>query len=135
MRLNPFSKKPKKQVDVAKKIEETELSDVSIPKSTSPIAGVGAYGGRSVLRGMYVSEKSSYLTSINQYVFKVDLHANKSEIKKEVSVRYNVRVRSVRILNMPEKRRDFGRHPGTRSPFRKAIVALKEGYSIERAGA
>ena len=57
----------------------------------------------------------------------------KSEIKKEVSKLFNVQVKSVKILNMPEKRRDFGKHPGMRSGFKKAVVALKEGFTIGQA--
>ena len=70
---------------------------------------------------------------MNQYIFKIFNEANKSEVKKEVSRLFNVKVKRVRMLNMPEKRRDFGKHPGSRSGFKKAVVVLKEGYVIGQA--
>ena len=86
-----------------------------------------------MLRGFYVSEKASIGIADNQYMFKVFNNANKSEVKKEVSKLFKVEVKSVKILNMPEKRRDFGKHPGSRSGFKKAIVILRPGYTIGQA--
>ncbi|OGN09201.1 MAG: 50S ribosomal protein L23 [Candidatus Yanofskybacteria bacterium RIFCSPHIGHO2_02_FULL_41_11] len=89
----------------------------------------------SLLKGFYVSEKASLLNSFNQYVFKVDTHANKAEVKKQVEKVFSVKVRDVKILIMPEKRRDMGRHPGVKPGFKKAVVRLQEGHSIDQAKA
>ena len=86
-----------------------------------------------VLRSFYVSEKGSLASGMNQYVFKVFPRANKSEVSKEVAKLFNVKIKSVKILNMPSKRRDFGKHPGSKSGFKKALVVLKEGYTIGQA--
>jgi large subunit ribosomal protein L23 len=85
------------------------------------------------LRGFYVSEKSSLGQVMSQYTFEVFKGVNKNEVKKEVAKLFNVKVKSVRILNMPEKRRDFGKHPGSKSGFKKAIVMLEKGYTIGQA--
>ena len=86
-----------------------------------------------VLKQFYVSEKASMLNAMNHYVFKVFDDANKAEIKKQVEKVFDVKVKAVKISNMPKKRRDLGKHPGFKSGFKKATVVLKEGYSIEQA--
>ena len=114
------------------KVEETaDLSSESLLKEEA-LAKAGARTHR-ILRGFYVSEKASLGQGDNQYVFRVFNNANKSEVKKEVSRLFNVKVKSVKVLNMPEKRRDFGRHPGAKSGFKKAIVVLEKGHVIGQA--
>lgn len=141
MKLNLF-KKTKKDEDKEKakrELDTVERGEVAREKLESSISGSSAFSGTGgmaahrVLAGFYVSEKASIGNSVNQYTFKVFKTANKSEIKKEVSRLFNVQVKDVKILNMPEKRRDFGRHPGSRSGFKKAVVILKEGYTIGQA--
>ena len=79
-----------------------------------------------------VTEKSTVLQDIrNQYAFKVEPDANKSEIKKAVETLFEVHVEKVRIMNMPGKfRRRFGR-PARTSGWKKALVTLREGEQIE----
>lgn len=138
MPLNPFKKeeksnlpagrqgkKPSKKEDVSVKEEAQEM------RPTLPTTGdVEAY---RVLKNFYVSEKASLLNGFNQYVFKVFRSANKSQIRKQVGKLFNVKVKSVKVLNMPRKRRDLGKHPGFRSEFKKAIVVLEKGQTIEQA--
>lgn len=137
MKLNPFKNKDEKNT---KKAEDAGVVGVESDENTeSGMAGSDAFSGtggasaHKILKGFYVSEKSSAGMASNQYMFKVFNNANKSEIKKEVSKLFNVKVKGVRVLNMPEKRRDFGRHPGSRSGFKKAVVILEEGHSIGQA--
>ncbi len=92
-------------------------------------------GRNQILKSFYVSEKASFLNNMNQYVFKVFDNVNKAEVKTQVEKIFNVKVKDVKVLNMPKKRRDIGRHPGFKSGFKKAIVVLEEGYSIEQAKA
>lgn len=86
-----------------------------------------------ILKGFYVSEKASTLNSLNQYVFKVFDGTTKNEIKKQVETNFDVRVGGVKIINLPKKKRSVGRHSGFKKGFKKAIVTLKEGYSIDQA--
>ena len=89
----------------------------------------------SVILHSYVSEKASRLENFNQYVFKVTRKANKPEVKKAIQNRYKVTVVSVHMVNLPSKTRQVGRHMGTKAGFRKAIVTLAEGDSINSAKA
>ena len=137
-------KSKKEPKEVVKKTDEqamagevSESDSVTTEETTG--AGSSAFSGtigsdaHKILKNFYVSEKASLATNFNQYVFKVFPSAKKNEVKKEVSKLFNVKVKDVKILNMPEKRRDFGKHPGTKIGFKKAIVVLEKGYSIGQA--
>src|SRR3989338_8160532 len=119
------SKKPLKKEEVSVK-EETEKVATVLPTT----GNADAY---RVLKNFYVSEKASLLNGFNQYVFKVFRSANKSQIRKQVEKLFNVTVESVKVLNMPRKRRDLGRHHGFKSEYKKAIVVLAKGQTIEQA--
>ena len=82
-----------------------------------------------------VSEKSTYLLRENKYVFKVPLHVGKIEIKKAVEEIFKVRVDKVRTMQMKGKPKKWrGRIVGKTSRYKKAIVKLKEGDTIEELG-
>ena len=130
MALFGKSKKDDKEIKSASETEE-KASDAQMPD----IKGNWSAGGKQVLKAFYVSEKASMLNGMNQYVFKVFGNSNQSEVKKQVEKVFEVKVKDVKILNMPKKRRDLGRHPGFKQGFKKAIVVLKEGYSIDQAKA
>ncbi len=84
-----------------------------------------------ILLSPRVSEKAIKEADDNRhFVFKVLKDANKQEIKMAVELLFNVKVSSVRTLNVKGKRKTFGRTPGQRSDWKKAYVFLKEGYDI-----
>ena len=86
----------------------------------------------SVLQAPIVSEKSSIAAdSSNQFVFKVQNDATKFQVKNAVELMFNVKVESVRVLNVKGKIKRFGRTLGKRSDWKKAYVKLQSGYSIE----
>ena len=118
--------KDEKEFEVQHEAAETaeSLSDKILPGSAD------AY---KIIKHIYMSEKASMMATFNQYVFKVFPNATKSEIKKKIEKLFNVKVKDVKVLNMPRKRKDIGRHPGFRSGFKKAIVVLEKGHTIEQA--
>ncbi|GAB4140575.1 MAG: 50S ribosomal protein L23 [Patescibacteria group bacterium] len=75
----------------------------------------------------HLSEKSSLLTSVKQYVFLVSRSATKEEIKSEVEKFFNVEVEKIRIVNLPNKTRVYKRRNGIVKRDKKAIVTLKKG--------
>lgn len=90
----------------------------------------------SVLLTPHVSEKASNAgESGNAVVFKVARDASKLEIKKAVETLFEVKVRSVRTLNVKGKQKLFGRVAGKRSSWKKAYVSLAEGHDIDFLGA
>lgn len=84
-----------------------------------------------VLKIPHVTEKATDLTKQDQYIFKVQPETNKIEVKKTVEDIYNIDVVSVKIINVPPKRRRLGRTLGWRKGYKKAIVRIKKGQKIE----
>ena len=78
-----------------------------------------------------VTEKSIGLMEHNKYVFKVALSANKIEIKKAIEEIFNVKVVDVNTVRVKGKEKRMGRSVGKTSDYKKAIVQLAEGDSIE----
>jgi large subunit ribosomal protein L23 len=83
-----------------------------------------------IIQTLVRTEKGSLLEKIQQYVFEVSSKANKVEIKKAVEEIYNVKVDSVNIMMVPGKRKRVRRDIGHTTPWKKAIVTLQEGHSI-----
>ena len=77
-----------------------------------------------------VTEKASYLGAQNKYVFEVNKDANKIEITEAVEEVYGVRPVSVNIVRVRGKNVRYGRITGKRKDWKKAIVTLPEGKSI-----
>lgn len=90
----------------------------------------GKIGG-GVLRAFRITEKTSALGKRNWYVFSVEKDRNKMEVKRAVEGRYGVKVERVRIAHSPGKVRRRGRIIGWKPGFKKAMVKVKEGQSIE----
>ena len=85
-----------------------------------------------IIKKPLLTEKSSYFQEArNQYSFKVHSDANKSEIKKAVETLFGVKVKRVNVLTMPSKLRRFLGRPGRASSWKKAMVTLHDGHSIE----
>ena len=85
-----------------------------------------------IIRRPIVTEKSTIQREeINAVTFEVDRRANKIEIKEAVQKLFNVTVTDVRVMNFSGKSKRVGRYTGKKSDWKKAIVALKEGDSIE----
>ena len=87
---------------------------------------------REIIVRPMITEKGTLLKSVgNQYLFHVDRRANKIEIKNAIQEIFNVQVVSVRTIRMPGKKKRMGRFEGKRPDWKKAVVTLKEGESIE----
>lgn len=78
-----------------------------------------------------ITEKSMASRQENVYVFKVAKDATKTDIKKAVEEAFKVTVKNVNTLNTKSKRRRVGRYAGKTKTYKKAIVTLAEGSSIE----
>ena len=78
-----------------------------------------------------ITEKSMLERSQNVYTFKVVKSATKEDIKKAVESAFNVQVVSVNTLNTKSKKRRVGKYSGRTKTYKKAIVKIKDGSSIE----
>ena len=78
-----------------------------------------------------ITEKTSNLAQKNIYVFKVAKDANKIQIKQAIEESFGVKVVSVNTLNTKPKKKRVGRYSGYRKTYKKAIVTVAEGNTIE----
>lgn len=85
-----------------------------------------------VLLRPIVTEKTMRQTEEdNQYTFEVDRRANKQQIKEAVEVAFDVTVEKVRTINVPGKSRRWGRDTYHTPDWKKAVVTLAPGDSIQ----
>ena len=84
-----------------------------------------------IIKAPVITEKAAVLGQNNQYVFKVDPKANKTEIKQAIEKLFKVKVEEIRTINVKPKKRRVGRYAGLTNRSKKAIVTLAEGQTIE----
>jgi large subunit ribosomal protein L23 len=87
---------------------------------------------RSIIIKPLVTEKGSKMReSGNKYLFNVAPDANRIEIKRAVEEIFNVKVKKVRTIVVHGKVKRMGIFAGKRPDWKKAIVTLVEGQSID----
>ena len=86
---------------------------------------------RDIIIRPLITEKSTTLMAEGKYVFEVAKAANKIEIATAISQIFNVKVASVNTVNVEGKVKRMGRSIGKRSDYKKAIVKLAAGETIE----
>ena len=85
-----------------------------------------------ILRRPIVTEKSNLQSeNLHRYTFEVDVHANKQQIKDAVEHVFNVKVLAVNVTHVRGKQRRWGRILGKTKDWKKAMVTLAEGQSIQ----
>ena len=87
-----------------------------------------------LIRKPLITEKSTILGEQNKHVFEVAPAANKGSIKKAIEEIFDVKVKSVNILNQKGKVKRFKGIIGRRSDVKKAIVTLETDHTIDLAG-
>jgi len=84
-----------------------------------------------IIKRPLVTEKTTLAKEANKYHFEVDRRANKIEIGQAVEKLFKVKVLNVRTMNMAGKKKRVGRILGRKRDWKKAIVTLAPGSSIE----
>ena len=85
----------------------------------------------NVLKQPVISEKSFGFAENEKYIFLVDKNATKVEVSRAVEKAFKVHVLAVNTILVKGKMKRFGRVLGKRSDYKKAIVTIKKGESIE----
>ena len=80
-----------------------------------------------------ITEKATLLSDHNKVVFKVALDSTKDEISAAIESLFKVNVTKVNTLIVKGKTKRFRGHLGRRSDFKKAVVTLAPGQSIDIA--
>ncbi|WP_245927230.1 50S ribosomal protein L23 [Aphanothece hegewaldii] len=77
-----------------------------------------------------VTEKATTLLELNKYVFDVVVTATKLEIKAAIESLFDVSVAKVNTMRLPRQKKRVGKFNGYKTQYKRAIVTLKEGDSL-----
>ena len=80
-----------------------------------------------------ITEKSTALSEFDKVVFKVNKGASKKSIKKSIEKIFKVNVIKINTINSKEKTKIVRNKKAVKSGYKKAIVTLKKGQSIDLA--
>ena len=83
-----------------------------------------------IIKYPIITDKTTKLLEDNQYSFAVDRKANKLNIKQAIEYIFNVSIQSVNTCNRPPNKKRVGKFIGQKANYKKAIVTLKNEYSI-----
>ena len=95
------------------------------------VAGAVDINHYDVIVAPHITEKSTLLSEHNAVVFKVAGGATKPQIKAAVEALFGVNVMGVNTITTKGKTKRWKGRPYTRSDFKKAIVTLADGQSID----
>jgi large subunit ribosomal protein L23 len=84
-----------------------------------------------IVRPLVTEKSHDQLDRLGAYTFVVNKDANKIEIAKAVEKQFGVKVRDVRTMRYAGKQKRMGRFVGRKASWKKAMVTLAEGDSIE----
>jgi large subunit ribosomal protein L23 len=84
-----------------------------------------------VIKRPVITEKSSNLVENLQYTFEVDPKATKTEIKDAIEKIFKVKVVEIRTINVHRKAKRMQRFEGFKPAYKKAIVRLAAGQTID----
>lgn len=84
-----------------------------------------------IIKNLVRTEKGTMLEAERKYLFKVAKDSNKIQIRQAVEEIYKVNVQSVNTSTVPGKKKRVRQELGETTPWKKAVVTLKEGQKIE----
>ena len=84
-----------------------------------------------IIRTPVITEKSSQASEHNKVTFKVRMDVSKAQIKQAVEFLFGVKVTGVNTITVLGKIKRFRGREGKRNDFKKAIVTIAEGQSID----
>ena len=84
-----------------------------------------------VIKRPIITEKSSNLVENLQYTFEVDPKATKTEVKDAIEKIFKVKVVEIRTINVHRKAKRMQRFEGFKPAYKKAIVRLAAGQTID----
>ena len=84
-----------------------------------------------VIRAPVITEKTTNGSEHNQVTFRVPLESTKPEIKAAVETIFKVKVKAVNTLRVQGKTKLWRGRPGKRNDYKKAVVTLVEGNTID----
>ncbi len=84
-----------------------------------------------IIRPLITERAAILMERDNKVLFEVAVTANKNDVKRAVEEIFDVTVEAVRTMNVKGKVKTMGRFSGRRATWKKAIVTLSEGDSLD----
>jgi len=84
----------------------------------------------NIIKYPIITDKATRLLENNQYSFVVNPSSDKITIKAAIEYLFNVKVVKVNTCKLPRKKKRVGKSIGYKSQYKKAIVTLADGYTI-----
>lgn len=78
-----------------------------------------------------ITDKATRLLELNQYTFATDIKANKEQIKLAIEYLFPVKVSAVNTYHSPVKKKRIGKFIGNKPKYKRAVVSLESGSSID----
>jgi large subunit ribosomal protein L23 len=100
-------------------------------KIEKPVVKLDEASMLDIIRRPVVTEKTTMGSEHNQVTFRVPLEATKPEIKLAVETVFKVKVKAVNTLRVEGKSKLWRGRPGKRVDYKKAVVTLVEGNTID----
>ena len=121
--------KPEKKEAATKDLykEEAKKEEKAVKSKKTDHTG----NSYKVLAKPLVTEKATTLSAENKYVFEVSVNTNKIEVAKAIEEVYGIKPVAVNIVKMKGKKVIRGRITGKRKDWKKAIITLPKGKSIQ----
>ena len=85
----------------------------------------------NIIKYPIITDKATRLLENNQYSFIVNPSSDKITIKTAIEYLFNVKVIKVNTCHLPKKKKRVGKYLGWKSHYKKAIVTLAEGDTID----
>jgi large subunit ribosomal protein L23 len=131
MALLDFMKKREKE-EKQKRTRKSEAADSSTSEiKTEAAVQIDEHHEGMSLIAPHITEKSRDMSHKGGYIFEVRDDATKATVKDSVERMYKVHVMDVRMITMPGKPRRRGLTKGLKKGYKKAVVRLKSGESID----
>lgn len=86
--------------------------------------------GSEIIKYPIITDKATRLLENNQYSFIVNPNATKITIRSSIENLFAVKVIKINTCNLPKKKKRVGKFIGWKSQYKKAIVTLAEGDTI-----
>ena len=106
---------------------------IGLRKKKEAVAGASAVSERmyDLIQAPVITEKATMGSEHGQVTFRVALEASKPEIKAAIEALFKVKVTAVNTIRVKGKTKMFKGRAGRRSDYKKAIVTLADGQSID----
>ena len=86
-----------------------------------------------IIRRPIITEKSTIVSELGKYIFQVSIDATKKQIRNSIAHVFGVKVKTVNTLTVKGKEKRFKGRIGKRNDYKKAVVTLHSGQTIDIA--